>query len=270
MQVVEGVEEFLLGTLFSYDKLDIVNEKDVVVPVFVPEIRHGILLWILQRLDQLVCKGLTGHVEDLFLWIFVQYKMSYRVHQMGLPKSHASVEEQGVVHFSGRFCHGQGGRVGKAVVASNYKGIKCIFGVKTSLLSSCLCALFLGSPGCHLHDLGQAVGIFRHENDLEFLFRDLGNGHLQRESVLFINVLNAGVHIDKNENRMIYYFVYLQRFDPGVEGHIGELVLHSEVFYDFRPFFFYDIHYKITPNLTYISCIVSYAYSYLFYIKIRY
>ena len=189
---------------------------------------------------------------------------------MGLAQSHASVEEQRIVNLSRGLSHCQGSGVGEAVVPAHHKGVKCIFGVKPCLLSGRLCAFFLGSLGSHLHDLVQAVVIFRHKNDLEFLLRDLGNGNLQRESVLFINVLNAGVHIDKNENRMIYYFIYLQRLDPGVEGHVGELVLHSEVFDNFRPFFFYDVHYKITPNLTYISCIVSYAYSNLFYIKIRY
>ena len=61
--MVECVEKFFLRTLFTDDKLYIINEQNIVVAVFVTELRHGRLiisrLTVLQRFDQFIGKCLA-------------------------------------------------------------------------------------------------------------------------------------------------------------------------------------------------------------------
>ena len=40
MQMVECVEKLFLRTFFSDDKLDVIDEQHVIVPVFFPEFCH--------------------------------------------------------------------------------------------------------------------------------------------------------------------------------------------------------------------------------------
>ena len=40
------MEELLLGAFLTYDELDIVDEKDIVVSVFFPEFRGGYVVFI--------------------------------------------------------------------------------------------------------------------------------------------------------------------------------------------------------------------------------
>ena len=46
------MEKLLLGTFFSNDELDIVNEEDVVGPVFFTEFRGGNVVLITDGVDQ--------------------------------------------------------------------------------------------------------------------------------------------------------------------------------------------------------------------------
>ena len=51
--------------LFSYNKLNIVDKKHVDATVFLTEFRRGGVVSVSDRVDQLVCKGLTCDVEHL-------------------------------------------------------------------------------------------------------------------------------------------------------------------------------------------------------------
>ena len=93
--MVKCMEELFLCTFFSYNELDIINQKYIIITVFIAEFRHCGLVsggfTVLQSFDQLICKCLTGYIEYFFLWILVQNKMRDRVHQMGLSKSNTSI-----------------------------------------------------------------------------------------------------------------------------------------------------------------------------------
>ncbi len=56
------MEELLLGPLLAPQKLDVVHEQGVFVPVFVPEIGH---LLITQTVDQLVGEFFGRDVTDV-------------------------------------------------------------------------------------------------------------------------------------------------------------------------------------------------------------
>ena len=89
------MEEFFLCTFFSNDKLDIIDEKYIIIPVFVPEFGDsGFISGCfphLQSFDQFIGKCLAGYIKYLFLWILVQDEVCNGMHQMGLSKTDASI-----------------------------------------------------------------------------------------------------------------------------------------------------------------------------------
>ena len=93
--MVKCMEELFLCTFFSYNELDIINQKYIIITVFIAEFRHCGLVSggfsVFESFDQLIGKCLAGYIEDFFLWILVQNKMRDRVHQMGLSKSNTSI-----------------------------------------------------------------------------------------------------------------------------------------------------------------------------------
>ena len=88
------MEKFLLGGFLSYNKLDIVDQQHVDIPVFFTELGHGRIVAVSDGLDQFVGKLLTGGVHNPAGGVFLQNKVGDGVHQMGFSQSHASVEEQ--------------------------------------------------------------------------------------------------------------------------------------------------------------------------------
>ena len=65
MKCIEGVEKFLLGTFLTNDELDIIDQKYIVVAVFFAEFRGGNVVFITDRIDQLIGKLLGSNVKDL-------------------------------------------------------------------------------------------------------------------------------------------------------------------------------------------------------------
>ena len=97
MKMVERMEEFLLRTLLTNDKLDIIDKKHVIVTVFVTELSHSRFvlgsLAVLQRFDQFIGECLARNIKHFLLRVLIQYKMCDRMHQMRLPQSDVSVQE---------------------------------------------------------------------------------------------------------------------------------------------------------------------------------
>ncbi len=59
---IEGVEELLLGPLFSPEKLDVVNEQGILVPVFIPKISH---LLVTETVDEFIGEFFGSDVTDI-------------------------------------------------------------------------------------------------------------------------------------------------------------------------------------------------------------
>ena len=65
MQMIKSMEELFLCTFLTYNKLDIVDQKHIVVTVLLAESRHGKLIAVFtdfQGVDQFVGEGLTGYI----------------------------------------------------------------------------------------------------------------------------------------------------------------------------------------------------------------
>ena len=68
------MEKFLLGTLLSYNKLDIIDQENVVVAVFFPKLCGGNIIFVSDCVDQLIGKGLGTDVKNLGFRVVFQYK----------------------------------------------------------------------------------------------------------------------------------------------------------------------------------------------------
>lgn len=68
------MEKFLLGTFLSYNELDIINKKDVIIAVFFTEFRGGNVVFVTDRIDQLVGKGFRADIKDLGAWVVFKIK----------------------------------------------------------------------------------------------------------------------------------------------------------------------------------------------------
>ena len=94
VQRVERMEEFFLRMLFLREELDVVDEQDVDVAVFLPE---GFGIAVSNGVDEFVREFFARNVEDAHLGEFLQNLVPDGVHEMRLAESHAAVHEEGIV-----------------------------------------------------------------------------------------------------------------------------------------------------------------------------
>ena len=72
------MEKFLLGTVFSYNKLNIVNKKDIVVAVFCPEFRSGVIIVVIfvsDGINQLIGENFGSDIHHFFPGVLIQNKI---------------------------------------------------------------------------------------------------------------------------------------------------------------------------------------------------
>ena len=69
MQGIESMEEFLLGTFLTYNKLYVIDHENIHVTVFLTQLGHGSRITTTNGFDYFVCEFLTGNVENLFVRI---------------------------------------------------------------------------------------------------------------------------------------------------------------------------------------------------------
>ena len=112
VQRVERMKEFFLRVLLFGEELDIVDEQDVDVAVFLAE-RFGIA--VSDGIDEFIRKFFARNVKDAHLGEFFQDLVPDGVHEMRLSKAYAAIHEEGVVDSSGRFGDGERGCMSEAV-----------------------------------------------------------------------------------------------------------------------------------------------------------
>ena len=110
---VERVEKFLLRTFLARKKLDIVNQKNVSLTVFLAEFDERS---VLDGINELICKLFTGKVNDLCRFIGCLDMVADRVEQMGLAQSAHAINEKRVVGRRRRLRHCQSSRVSELAV----------------------------------------------------------------------------------------------------------------------------------------------------------
>ncbi len=90
IELIEGMKELFLGSLFSRDDMNIVDEQHVrraIVPV---KQRHPIEL---DGVDHLVHESLARCVYDIQAAEVFEQAAADRMHQMGFTDPHAAINE---------------------------------------------------------------------------------------------------------------------------------------------------------------------------------
>jgi hypothetical protein len=121
VEVVEGVEELLLGTLFAGEELDVVEEEKVDGAVAVSEVLG---LVVADRADELVGELLRGEVFDANPGVGAGETVADGMEQMGLAETDAAVDEEGVVGGGRELGHGETGRLGELVGGADDEGLE--------------------------------------------------------------------------------------------------------------------------------------------------
>src|SRR5262245_11017181 len=96
---VERMEKFLLRPLLTTEKLNVVNQKKVCLPITLPKFDQ---VTVLDRVDELVDEQLTGDVDHLHVFPFRPDELADGLHEMSLAQTDAAVDEEGIVRA--RWC----------------------------------------------------------------------------------------------------------------------------------------------------------------------
>ena len=117
VEVVEGVEKFLLHADLAGNELDIVHEQQVDVAVFVAEF---LLRVVLDGLDHLICEVVAFDVGDHGVRFRLVDALPDREQQMRFAEPGVAVNEEGVIDLARLVRDGNGRGVGEFVgVADN-------------------------------------------------------------------------------------------------------------------------------------------------------
>lgn len=84
VEIIEGMEELLLGGLLAGDKLDIVHQEEVGIAVFVAEFR---VFALLKRLNRLVGELIALDVDDVVVRVAVVDLPGDGVEEVGFAKA---------------------------------------------------------------------------------------------------------------------------------------------------------------------------------------
>lgn len=86
---IESMEEFLVGTLLTDKKLDIVNQQRIQRTVLALKFNNRV---VLQRPHHIVYKALGMHIGAPGLSVTQPDQMTDALHQVGLTESHTTVK----------------------------------------------------------------------------------------------------------------------------------------------------------------------------------
>ena len=121
INVVEGVEKFVLGGPLAGNELDIVHQQQIHAPVAGVEVIHRALL---DGLDHLDGELIALHIGDLHPGGLGADVLADGQQQMGLAQARVAVDEEGIVIFPRLFRHGQSRRVGKLIGFSHDEAVE--------------------------------------------------------------------------------------------------------------------------------------------------
>ncbi|CAB4632033.1 unannotated protein [freshwater metagenome] len=127
---VKGVEKGLLGLVFTLQELDIVNQKDVNIPIFSLEERSSV---VLNGINKVVGELFRGNVSDLDLGVKIQGVVADGVQKVSLAKPRTTINKQWVIGLRRGLGNRESSRVGKSVGPSGHEVIEVVFRVQTGI-----------------------------------------------------------------------------------------------------------------------------------------
>ena len=121
VEVIEGMEKFLLRRFLAGDKLDIVDEEQVGIAVFIAEL---IVPALLQGGNQLVCKLIALDIDDIIAGVVLMHDAGDGVKQVRFAKAGRAVNKKGIIRFRRVIGDGNGGGVREAVRGADDKVVE--------------------------------------------------------------------------------------------------------------------------------------------------
>ena len=121
VEVIEGMEKFLLRRFLAGDKLNIVNQKQIGVAVFIAEL---IVPALLQGGNQLVCKLIALDIDDIIAGVVLMHDAGDGVKQVRFAKAGRAVNKKGIIRFRRVIGDGNGGGVREAVRGADDKVVE--------------------------------------------------------------------------------------------------------------------------------------------------
>src|SRR5689334_5912212 len=91
---VECMKKFLLGAFLAPQELNVVDQKEVGLPVTLAELDQ---VTVLNRVNELVDEQLTRDVNHLHVFSLCPDKLADGLHEMRLAETHAAIDEQRIV-----------------------------------------------------------------------------------------------------------------------------------------------------------------------------
>lgn len=91
------MEKFFLCRFLSYNKLNIIDKKNINVSVFFTKLGHCRVISITDCFDQFVGKLFTGNVKYFAVFIMINNEMSNRMHQMSFSQTCTAIDKEWIV-----------------------------------------------------------------------------------------------------------------------------------------------------------------------------
>src|SRR5215470_4058037 len=121
VEIVERVEELLLGPLLARDELDVVDEEEIDRPILRAKLRGAI---VADGVDQVVGEALRRQIEQAKLWIEAADLMSHRVEEVRLPQADSTVDEEWIVGARRQLGHRLAGGLGELIRVADDEGVE--------------------------------------------------------------------------------------------------------------------------------------------------
>src|SRR5207247_7675966 len=119
VEVVEGVEEFLLCPLLSGDELNIIDQQEIDRPVARAEVGRAV---VADRVNQLIGEMLRREISDHHAGKQVSTLVTNRVEQVRLAEAATAIDEQRGLRARRELRDGQTGGLGELVRGSDDVG----------------------------------------------------------------------------------------------------------------------------------------------------
>ena len=119
------MKKFFLRLFFSCEKLNVIDQEHVRIPIAPSEFFH---LTMSDRIDDLIGELLRRHVGNPKI-AFSHHQISNGMQKVRLPQAYATTNKERVVTISRRVGNGQTGGMGKLVTRPNDKILKGIFSI---------------------------------------------------------------------------------------------------------------------------------------------
>ena len=131
VQRIECVKELLLNPLFARQKLDVIDQQHVRLPVFLAETGK---LVVLDAVDVFVGELLGRNKRYARALLVYHDVLSDGVQQMGLAQTDSTVKEKRVVRLAGRLGHRQRRSVCKVVVVADHERVERVLWIEIQVV----------------------------------------------------------------------------------------------------------------------------------------